>query len=194
MKLVRPLCPPWLADIWEAKSRQWEAKLDNPNKSNDWSWYEHEGEKINKRLLQPLRDMTADHCAFCDGFPMKRIGKTVEHFKPKSTYPLEAYKWENLFLCCRNCQEKNDEFDEQLLKPDEFDYEFNRFFDYDFNTGFLNPNKWSSAADQQRAEITIRIYRLNEFEHPEDRLMTFRQYYDSNNPVIDEFSYRFILA
>ena len=194
IKLERPQCPLWLADIWEKKSRRWKAKLDNPQKSNNWDWYKHEGQKINIQLLPLLRKMTDDHCSFCDSFPMKRIGKTVEHFKPKSAYPLESYKWENLFLCCSNCQEKNDEFDELLLKPDEIDYEFNRYFDYDYETGFLNPNKWSSLEDQRRAEATIRIYKLNDFDRPEDRQMTFRQFYDSNNPILVEFSYRFILV
>ncbi len=140
MKLIRSNAPQWLSDNWERWSKSYRSKLEDNNRDNNFVWATHEREKVNHKLLPLLRTMTKDHCSFCDGFPMQsRIGDTIEHFKPKTKFPLESYKWENLFLCCSNCQKKNEDFDEKLLKPDDVKYEFSKYFDYNYQTGELKP-------------------------------------------------------
>lgn len=57
---------------------------------------------------------------------------------------------------------------------------------------FLEPNPRITNEDQKRAKIIIELYGLNDFDRPEDRYRVWKQFDDSNNPVIDEFAYRFL--
>ena len=188
MKQTRPQIPDWLNENWEKWGNKYK---ENQIKGTKFNWFSHNGETVNHKLLPTLKIMTANHCSFCDGHPMTRIGNTIEHFRPKSIFPELSYQWENLFLCCGNCQKKGDQFNELLLKPDEIDYEFHRYFDYNFETGCLRPNPYSDVKDQHRARITLIIYGLNNFDRPDDRRMTFNHYNTSDIPL-NERSYRFI--
>ena len=77
--------------------------------------------------------MTQRHCAFCDGPLGIESRETVEHFRPKSKFPELAFAWENLFPCCDVCQShKGERFDLHLLKPDDDDYHFERYFVVNF--------------------------------------------------------------
>ena len=91
--------------------------------------------------------------------------ETIEHFRPKSgphARPDLRLKWDNLFACCSGCQNaKRDQWDEALLKPDEPDYSFSRYFSCEFTTGKLVPKRRLPETDRIRAEITIRLYDLN---------------------------------
>lgn len=179
MKFERSQCPQWLTENWERWSRQWQAKRQNPKKRNDWQWYTYQGRKVNELLLPLLSALTKNHCSFCDKCP---IGvETVDHFKPKSSYPLESYKWENLFIACYDCQASRwENYEDILLKPDELGYEFNRYFLYDFDLGELNPRGEEDSAEYLRANFTIKTFKLNERGLPEarkiisDNLSTFK--------------------
>jgi uncharacterized protein (TIGR02646 family) len=144
MKSERPPAPQWLADNYERWGRQYQAKRDDPDKKNEFRWAVYQKQKVNARLLPVLREMTKRHCSFCDCH-LRR--ETIEHFRPAAKYPLESYLWSNLFICCFDCQAKYDEFDDKLLKPDDDDYEFKRYFFYDYTTGEIKPNKRASLAD-----------------------------------------------
>lgn len=123
------------------------------------------------QLKQDLAELTADHCSFCDSYPLVTKNKqTVEHFRPRSCYPKLAYVWHNLFLCCETCQTtKGDNFNKKLLKPDVKEYEFNRYFIANFKTGYIEVNARASQQDQERAKITIRMYGLNSHDRPKIR-------------------------
>jgi hypothetical protein len=49
-------------------------------------------------------------------------------------------------------KKKGDDFDENLLKPDDEDYDFDKYFDIRWDTGELIPNSDASYADQTRAK------------------------------------------
>jgi uncharacterized protein (TIGR02646 family) len=138
--------------------------------------------------------MTQNHCAFCDIFPLRQSGRTIEHYRPKSIFPRESHLWTNLFYCCHSCQEKGERFNEALLKPDVQAYDFSAFFicEIDGEAIILKPNPRATNPNQNRASITIQIYGLNDFERPEDRYRVLRQFNDSISPVVDEFPYRFL--
>jgi hypothetical protein len=85
-------------------------------------------------------------------------------------------------------------FDENLLKPDIREYSFEYYFQYDTKTGDIIPNPDRSQNDIQKAEKTIELYGLNDHSRPNARKRTIRQFEDSNNPILDEFPYRFILS
>jgi hypothetical protein len=54
--------------------------------------------KVNQKLLPLLKNQTQDHCSFCDAFPVDPPSiPTIEHFRPKTAFPKEAFKWENLY-------------------------------------------------------------------------------------------------
>lgn len=189
----RSKAPDWLIKNWKKWGERFKQKLDNSKKKNEFIWYSYKKEKVNKLLYPILRDLTQNHCSFCDGFPLQQTGETIEHFKPKSKFPLLSYQWNNLYISCHNCQQKLDEFNDSLLKPDKSDYKFSEYFIFNYSSGEIKENPAKSLSNQQKAKETIRIYRLNDFGRPEDRKRVFKQFNDSNNPVIDDFAYRFML-
>lgn len=202
----RPAAPPCLTEITRNKNKwgavenqvawglQYEAKINNPNKSNKFTWAKYKNVEVNKLIIGDLMFMTQNHCSFCDGYPLKQMGATIEHFRPKSLFPQHSYLWINLFYCCNACQKKGERFDNRLLKPDVVGYNFFNFF-ICRNNGqaiFIEPNPRATQNEQQSAIITIELYGLNDSDRPEDRFRVWIQYNDSNNPVIDEFAYRFL--
>ncbi len=192
-KIDRTPAPEWLEEKYEEWGKQWQEKYAETRRSSDFRWRQYNKMGYDN-LVEKLSAMTKEHCSFCDAYPMiRRMKRTVEHFRPKTKFPLIAYKWNNLFLCCGLCQEKGDEFDEKLLKPDDDAYSFDEFFVINWDTGELKPNKGQSIDNQIRAEITIKLYRLNKNGKPEDRLEELGKFNDSNNPNIDEWAYRFFI-
>lgn len=205
MKLHRPDAPDWLMKKWETWGEDYHQKKSAlPNHSFRWRTYQKM--PVNQHLVPILREMTKDHCAFCDLLPV--VPYTIEHFRPKSDsrYYLLAYQWENLFICCGYCQQaKSELFDELLLKPDELTYEYNQYFLCDPVTGLLEPNPKATEADQARATVTINLYKLNDFGRPTHRKREIKKYAlkerensnilgDTDNPnlTMDDFSFRFM--
>ena len=191
MKIIRSQTPALLSENWEDWGEKYEEQQRNKIK---FTW-QIESVNVRDEILQLLRNMTADHCSYCDGFPMESmLGDTIDHFKPKSIFPREAYKWENLFLCCYICQKRINQFQDILLKPDEIEYEFGKYFFYDTDTGEIQPNLKSTPTDQNRAEYTIKIFKLNKYNRPKSRKMFFRNFAKAQNPIVEEYPYRFILV
>jgi uncharacterized protein (TIGR02646 family) len=192
-KFERVAEPEFLAGRWEAWGLEWE-KRHQANLKAQFHWHELDGEPINQRLLPVLKKQTQDHCSFCDNFPVSPPSlDTIEHFRPKSKYPRDAYRWSNLYYCCMSCQQKSDEFDEALLHSDAIDYEFDRYFRWDFTRGLIDVNPVASAADQNRARVTIEIYRLNE-GHPSLRLRAQRHRAKCGGEPLEDFPYRDFLG
>lgn len=191
---MRSPAPEILAKKCDEWGQNWRHRHgENPNAS--FTWHKVNGEPLNQVLLPELKKQTQDHCSFCDNFPIAPASlETIEHFKPKSRFHLDAYRWSNLYFCCDGCQnDKGNDFDELLLRPDDDDYSFNRFFIWDYATGKIEINPGASEGDKRRAEITIRFYGLND-DHPRVRLRAQKiRMKDLNcEPVcpLDEHPYR----
>lgn len=181
--------PPFLAEKWEEWGEDWKARRE-ANSSATFHWHIIDGEPVNQKLLPTLKAQVQQHCSFCDAFPVSPPSvDTIEHFKPKAKFPLEAYKWENLYYCCCFCQSKSDHFEDGLLAPDSDEFEFDRFFRWDYTTGELRVNGTADDADQNRAEITIRIYKLNE-RHPSLRKRELLVRSTDPRRSLDDFAYR----
>ena len=197
IKLIRAKPPAWLQSKWFEWGKRWARRLEKDKKAQ-FTWATYQGQKVHRRLLPLLLQMSQEHCAFCDAFPMPgTVAATIEHFKPKSAYPLEAYAWDNLFPCCHNCQQKNDAYATDLLKPDAPTYEFYDYFVFNYSNGELEPNPAASAADQRRAELTIDLYRLNANNKPSARLQALAPYEQALNSgaiSLDECPYRFMFV
>jgi uncharacterized protein (TIGR02646 family) len=201
IKIIRPQKPTFL----ELNAEQWNndyvrTLAENPRYR--FSWRTYEGKPVNKHLEPILLEMTKNHCAFCDCHELGAdIKPTVEHFCPKSKskFPHLAYEWTNLFPACHYCQEKLDVFDELLLKPDDEDYDFYRYFYFDDATGKLEPNPQATPKDQTRAQTTIRLYRLNGSERrkiKEKRLTWVKRFRAGlvETDKIDDYPYRYLYS
>jgi uncharacterized protein (TIGR02646 family) len=179
MPCERPACPDWLAEHCADWGAEYAASLaENPK--YEFAWKKWQGERVNIRLLPLLSGMTEGHCAYCDWFPMDTgTDPTIDHFRPKKRYPREAYVWENLYLCCRHCQEKdNDGFDEALLRPDELGYQYERFFIYNHADGTLSPNPAAEDDDRERARVSIQLLKLNSRGRPAARKRELQRFRD----------------
>lgn len=153
-----------------------------------FDWYVAGGVRARDIALQALRIMTAGHCAYCDGYPVF-LGETIDHFRPKSTWPELAYDWGNLYVCCAQCQKRGDRFDEGLLRPDASDYAFDRYFECDLATGRLAPAGDASPDDQGRAAVTIQLFNLN---HPTLVVLRRDAWAKRREPSTDEDPFRFL--
>ena len=132
-----------------------------------------------------------DHCAYCDCHPLKDDrGFEIDHFKPKTKFPLEAFTYLNLFPCCNECNKKGNRYDILLLKPDEIDYKFENYFRYDSFTGEILVNTSKSEENQKRAFETIEIFRLNIGNKPRNRITAIRKEIKHDTPF-DERPYRY---
>ena len=184
-KFQRVLQPDFLVDRWKNWGEAWERRRLQ-NQGAQFNWPQFQGKRINELLLPLLKQQTQDHCSFCDFFPVSPPSlDTIEHFRPKSRFPKEAYHWNNLYFCCMHCQQKLEEFDEDLLRPDADDYDFDKYFRWDFILGTLEVNENALLENQKRAEVTIRLYRLNE-GHPTLRKLKMRP----QEPGSSDYAYR----
>ena len=192
MPFNRSDAPNILKANYKRLGRQWE-KRKKANIKAQFTW----GKGVYVVILPQLLIDSHNHCGFCDLRPLRQMGATVEHFKPKSLHPFLAYVWHNLFPCCSNCQKKGEFFSRLLLKPDVVGFEFNDYFVYNYSTGELEPNPSVSTQNQDRAEETRKLYRLNDFERPEERKQVLELYLklQQAGSLIDknDFSFRFML-
>ena len=202
MPVQRPPCPTFLEEHWQEWGEEYAAKRSN-NPAYVFHWKSWQGEPVNRHLLEPLSHMTDTHCAYCDWFPTDcGTDRTIDHFKSKTDYPLEAYHWPNLYLACRQCQQKavrrlSEAEIGMLLRPDAADYTFERFFIYKYLTGEIEPNPSADATDSLRAKKTIEIFRLNAEGRPIARKRMLAQYSkldpNSRKSLRQDQPFRFLL-
>jgi uncharacterized protein (TIGR02646 family) len=166
----------------------------NANNSAKFFWPVIEGEPLNRLLCKQLLAASDQHCAYCDSFPMNNSDETIDHFRPKSIFIEDAFKWENLFPVCNSCQsEKREKYDDLLLKPDIEGYSFEHYFIIDFTTFEILPNPSISDNDRDRAQFTILTFGLNQHGHCQSRRHHHQRYYLSNNNMeITDFAYRYM--
>ena len=129
--------------------------------------------------LPVVTDSTADliRCAlqgiraiYRDGYLYKKAGVMLTGLVPVS-------------------QTQADLFDEAALRPDSADFQFDDYFRWDYTLGKIEVNDQASAENQQRAEATIRLYRLNE-GHPSLRKRELRRRAQGMDDPLDDFAYR----
>ncbi|MCA9490690.1 MAG: HNH endonuclease [Myxococcales bacterium] len=135
--------------------------------------------------------MTDEHCAYCDHFPLGiEASAEIDHFQPKSDdrFAHLAYEWTNLYGVCRRCnQAKSDRWEAALLRPDDEDYAFDRYFEVDLLTGRLEPRGDAPQADRERARVTIEVFGLNLHPRPRERARIARE-------PIEDGPYRYLFA
>ncbi len=191
-KQQRPTAPQQFDEHAEKWKDQWlNLRKQNPG---GFTWYSIGKSTAREWALPILNAMTQGHCSFCDAFPLEDRSKIpVEHFRPKSREEFAhlAFEWTNLCYCCGYCQsEKHDQWEEGLIRPDESDYSFQRYFVFDFTNGGIFPNPKSSDADQERANITIRLFGLDTGTRRQYRMLECDKFADATHPEINDWAYR----
>lgn len=200
MPFVRGEVPEPLASNGPTWAQDWHGRREKARQNGErlptFDWPRWRNQKVNILLMPELLVLTEEHCAFCDGYPLDGNGKpTIEHFKPKSTFPLEAFAWSNLYPACFACNAvKREHWDVLLLRPDEIGYTFDRYFKFKRATGEIEANPRASAEDHARAEVTIRLFHINRMGRPQARLRAIKLFgllgADGDLPL---FPFRFAL-
>jgi uncharacterized protein (TIGR02646 family) len=194
-KFQRPPIPQCLAERGEQWKQNW-LKRKSKNAAAGFYWPKYpnaKGSPANQHLLPLLLHATADHCAYCDKYPLFISDHTIDHFLPKSRFPQDAYNWQNLFPACDNCQSvKKEQYDKALLKPDDADFEYNRYFMVDFTTFELFPNPNAKEYDKLRVVKSIEIFGLNDPAHCTNRRQNHERFSFNTNVHIDDFAYRYM--
>ena len=189
--------------VW---ANNWNTKLKRTPPNKSWNWYIYKGKSVNSILIEKLRKLTDDHCSFCDKYAPEADSDSIEHLLPKMIFPLKSFTWTNLFLSCAGCQKrakgwkKYESKIRSVLKPDIKSYSFEKYFIYDTRNGEIKVNKiGTSKRDQERADLTIKHFQLNEFNRPASRRGFHKRYYSSSNVTklitgfnINELPYRFM--
>jgi uncharacterized protein (TIGR02646 family) len=112
---------------------------------------------IWSKAKQALAAMSYQKCAYCETpINAERSGQ-VEHFRPKSLFPLLAYEWDNYFLGCGGCNgAKSDKWPSGgicYIRPDEGD-PFSLFY-------FLEDGTMEAANPRSAAKNTVEDLDLN---------------------------------
>jgi uncharacterized protein (TIGR02646 family) len=192
IRLHRPTRPTILAREPEWRQEHLRRLASNPKYSFEWPKLEN-NQSLSVPLRAALAEMSANHCSYCDGFPLGVLShSTIDHFRPKSAFPRSAFAWSNLFLACTRCQfSKRSIFNERLLKPDANKYRFGYYFHYSAFFGELKVNTDAPKEFQERARFTLNTFNLNAPELRSDRKRWYRLYYKSGI-ALNEAPYRFI--
>ena len=106
-KIVRLPLPP-RAGAYLAKRQTTINSLSCVNVNTAWN-YSRQTKSIAIHVLNTLREMSGSsfRCMYCED----SAGTDIEHFQPKSLYPGEMFKWNNLLLICSGCnRQKGEEF------------------------------------------------------------------------------------
>ena len=181
-------------------TQQYQQKvIENPNKpSVVFDWPRVNGQRVSEQLIFILEQQTQFHCSYCDGG--YRLRGTIDHFKPKSDtrFIQHAFDWNNLYVACKDCQDfKRSKYDDVLLRPDDPDFHFEKYFEYDFWRHEIHPQKLASLEDQHRAQITIDVLYLNHPKRCETRRaqceLSRNTMLNDKDFEIDICNYRFIL-
>ena len=163
-KQIRPPEPQVLQEHAAKWNAEWSRKVRVKRKSSKhFNWRQRNNQSVRDLILPALRSTNQEHCSFCDAYPL--LGQSlepIEHFKPKITFPEDAYSWSNLYYACEYCQNaKGNDWNQDLLRPDADDYLFNTYFDFDYTTGQLRANLAAKPEHQIQARVTIEMYGLD---------------------------------
>jgi uncharacterized protein (TIGR02646 family) len=122
------------------------------------NWDDFSGTEIYQELRQYLIDEQAMLCCYCEIALKENTDAHIEHFKPKSKYPVERFNYNNLFASCRyndSCgSQKLSEYFTGLISP--LDKNCQLRFTYTGNGKIIPFDE-----NDQSAQKTIEVLALN---------------------------------
>lgn len=169
---------------------QKQKRTKTPNTDKTLSW-----KTFAKKVKPFLLENSQNHCSYCDIYFENRENSEIDHYKPKNQYPELEFEWVNLFAVCSICnKQKLRVFPENNtpIKPDDQNYNFFKYFDFEYETGKISISKGLSKSDYLRAKETIDFLGLNKGDKPNSR-KRFLQNLDIKKELYPEVSYRYIL-
>ncbi len=198
-RYTREASPDFLTTRWE----QWGERYKN-NRIRSYGfvfkWPTFQGKKINTLLEPALSNQTDGHCSFCDTYPDRGKEYSIDHFKPKSNpeYYNIVCQWENLYICCHNCQRsKVEQFNENILRPDSEEYSFEDYYIYNYSTHEIDIRPDISDSKKIKALATREIFGFNHGENPKAREISFDRYRGKislgETIEINDFPYRYAI-
>ena len=193
-KFVRVESPKILQDNWERIGDEYTAKR-SADPSYRFQWPQIDNERLNRTIIPALKVQTGSHCSYCDKFPLLRGDESIDHFKPKTEVQFyrEVCKWDNLYLACKHCQDsKNIQYNLLLLRPDDDNYRFLRYFTYNYNEHRIDTNPAAAEEEKLMAEETIKVFDLNHPSMKISRRHAFERYSKSENPDPEDYNFRFL--
>ncbi len=125
-----------------------------PNSLIDQNKYDGEDVKIALSVMS-----TGCKCVYCERLLPKLDElnthdiRAIEHFYPKKLYPLQKFKWSNLFWVCKNCNSTKLNYDTQnnpFVHPENDDPE--DYFEYDYSHQ-IKVNKFSPNEEKNKNTI-----------------------------------------
>ncbi|MDR6562824.1 MULTISPECIES: HNH endonuclease [unclassified Arcicella] len=195
---IRKECPIILIEPFSKTNQtpRWVVYGERYAKQQNRSYYNYptiNNQKLNNIILPILMEQTDNHCSYCDGFPLLSADETIDHFKPKSKFPHEVCRWENLYIACAHCQHvKGTQYDDLLLRPDETTYNFNDYFFYDYTEHKIKILPSLPADKLRKAEITCEILSFNHKAMVESRIQSYEGFNDKPDYPRELLAYRFI--
>jgi uncharacterized protein (TIGR02646 family) len=192
--------PQIIKDNWIDWGIDYAKKRIESNHSFEFRWATVNSKPINQHILKDLLNDTDSHCSYCDFSPLRgSFDKSIDHFRPKSLerFYLDVCKWDNLYIACNFCQgAKKDNYNDLLLRPDEIEYEFYKYFSYDAETHEIEVNIHCKDEEKLRAITTIMIFQMNHPDQTDSRRISYLHY---NNAIessletdLELYSHRFI--
>lgn len=142
------------------------------------------------RFRDELGGRFSDKCGYCErqcDLQAEHSGRlpTLDHFRPRSLYPLLTYEWTNWIFSCHQCNVdyKQDKWPAEGYVDPCASADAERpehFFDYDEDTGEVKPITGIGTTAQRKAHRTIidlglnalnlRVERLNWIDWLKERL------------------------
>lgn len=138
----------------------------------NWDYYScSEGFEIKKLLKESMLKEQNNYCPYCEIKIKSWEDANIEHIKPKDKFKNLFQDYKNLLAICKNNKccggHKKNCYDNTLfINPVEEDPE--EFFTYDIMSGKIIP-KIMVGIEKNRAEYTIKILNLNDFDLVEAR-------------------------
>lgn len=136
--------------------------LNDPDRRNGFTAYApHALPKSNGKAYfksvwgkhkEPIAKISGWQCAYCEcTINSERVGQ-VEHFKPKSLFPLSAYDWDNYLLACGGCngpKSNNWPLAAAYVRPDDtaFDPALHFTFKPDGDVDPISPDAFETVRD-----------------------------------------------
>ena len=128
-----------------------------------------------KLLKIALHLVTHGKCAFCENALLETF--PVEHFLPRTASPESAFRWENLYPCCHDCNSKKGSQlpKQEILGPDQ-NPDPEDYFDVDVKGKLVpNANVDNDSFARERVRFTIQIFDLNRTDLRRTRMRTMTE-------------------
>jgi uncharacterized protein (TIGR02646 family) len=156
------------------------------------AWNNFRRTKTGKAVYQALKKVFRSKCAFCE----RVNARTADHFYPRQLYPRRMFRWQNLLLCCGECNPLKGSFfpflNRRPVLVDPTSEDPADYISWDFDTGAVvvsaDPMRQPRAVamrdrlkldegplrDERRAHLKTVVYLLLQVlkEHPAISLAT----------------------